>query len=96
MEYELRIRGKIGEIATPIEDEGKFLFNMFITVGGLDDKAIEVGPFGPFDTFDTAKTALNEEAISIMKMIKTDIGGIKDGSYFDFKDGGKAKNWTVH
>jgi hypothetical protein len=91
----VRLRGKIAEIAAPPEDAGKFLFNLLVTVGNIEE-GLNVGPFGPFDTRELAKEALKEEGISVMKMIKEDIGGLKDGTYFDMKEGGKVKNWTVH
>lgn len=91
-----RIRGRTAQIETPIEDAGKWVYELsFWEITG--EKQIgEPMLFGPFNSEDHA----HEEGMRLVQRacetIEKEETGQTSGKYFDLKNGGVMRPWQEH
>ena len=86
-----RIRGKVGQIETPIEDKDKWVFTVWLTAFG-EGEGKELTTQGPFETEKEALQELKKCARKITEFYQKEYIGEISGKYLDMKTN-EMRDW---
>lgn len=88
-----RIRGRTAEIEEPIEDAGKFVYEITIWDLNGEKQISEPMLFGPFDTEAIAKEQGYEIARRVCQGMEKQMTGSTSNKYLDLKNGAVMRSW---
>lgn len=85
-----RIRGRSAEIEEPLEDKGKWVYEVSFWDLAGEKQLHKPAIFGPFDTQEKAQ----EAGRVIVREFCDAVTGIKTEDYFDMQNGGVIRPWV--
>lgn len=89
-----RLRGRVAEIELPIEDKGKFCYELSLWTFDGETQVGEPWLFGPFASEAVAMEKGKEIVKFAAEAIEKDMTGEVSGKFFDLKNGGILRPWA--
>lgn len=89
-----RIRARVGTVEEPIEDKGKFCFEVILSFMG-EGEGHKLGDWGPFDTEKEAKSEMRGVCEMISETITKKLTGQPSGKYIDLLTN-ELRDWKTN